>query len=103
MPAGPFPDSPLQTGHATFTASGFPSVGQAQSSPCRLSFLCISPMFMRTSPLIGYLCSGNPDRLRPFAMWPALPASDYYSRSDAPQVSLPDCWEHPFQGSLSRS
>ena len=36
-------------------------------------------------------------------MWPAFPASDYYGRSDAPQVPLPDCWEHPFQGSLSRS
>lgn len=31
----------------------------------------------------GYLCSGHSDELRPFAMWPALPASDYYDRSDA--------------------
>src|SRR5262249_26341592 len=25
---------------------------------------------------LGYLCSGSPDRLPPFALWPALPASD---------------------------
>src|SRR5262245_33790207 len=55
----------------------------------RLSFLCISPMFMRTSPLIGYLCSGTPDRLPPFAMWPAFPASDYYGGSDAPRFHRP--------------
>jgi len=30
-----------------------------------------------------YLCSGNSDELRPFAMWPTFSASDYYGRSDA--------------------
>jgi hypothetical protein len=36
-------------------------------------------------------------------MWPAFPTSDYYGGSDASHVSLPDCWEHLFQGSLPRS
>ena len=40
----------------------------------------------------------------PNASWrtTAFPSSDYYDDSDASQVSLPDCWEHLFQGSLSR-
>jgi hypothetical protein len=46
----------------------------------------------------GYLCSGTPDRLPPFALWPALPASDYYGGSDAPEVSLADCGPFRFTG-----
>jgi hypothetical protein len=41
---------------------------------------------------LGYLCSGTPDRLRPFALGPAFPTPDYYGRSDAPEVSPADCW-----------
>jgi hypothetical protein len=52
---------------------------------------------------LGYLCSGTPDRLLPFALWPAFPASDYYGSTDALQVSLPDSREHPFQESFPRS
>ena len=40
----------------------------------------------------GYLCSGSPDRLPPFALWPAFPTSDYYGDSVAvghAPVSLP--------------
>jgi hypothetical protein len=31
----------------------------------------------------GYLCIDTPDRLPPFALWPAFPTSDYYGGSDA--------------------
>jgi hypothetical protein len=41
--------------------------------------------------------------LVPFAMWTARPPSDYYGTTDAAHVSLPDCWEHLYQGSLPRS
>jgi hypothetical protein len=105
VPFGPFPNSPSEPGMPLSRHPALPLsvILRRWASAHRRRFLCISPIFMRTSPLIGYLCSGTPDRLRPFARWPAFPASDYYGRSDAPQVSLPDCWEHPFQGSLSRS
>jgi hypothetical protein len=52
---------------------------------------------------LGYLCSGWIDGLPPFALWPAFPAPDYYGGTDALQVSLPDCWGHPFQEGLPRS
>jgi hypothetical protein len=39
----------------------------------------------------GYLGSDPPDRLPPFAMRPAFPASDYYGGSDAPFVSPAGC------------
>jgi hypothetical protein len=37
-----------------------------------------------------YLCSDVPNKLPPFALWPAFPTSDYYGGSDAVQVSPPD-------------
>jgi hypothetical protein len=46
---------------------------------------------MELHPLIGYLCIGNHNRLPPFALWLAFPASDYYGGSDAIHVSLADC------------
>jgi hypothetical protein len=48
--------------------------------------------------VLGYLCSGNPDRLPPFPVWPAFPASEYYGGSDAPEVSPADCWPIRFTG-----
>src|SRR5262249_39125801 len=48
------------------------------------------------------LAGGIPDRLPPFAVWPAFPAADYYDGSDAPQVSPADRWP-PLQRGLSRS
>src|SRR5262249_40626805 len=49
-------------------------------------------------PLLGYS-----EKLPPFALWSVFPTSDYYGGSDAPEVSLPDCWGHLFHGSLPRS
>jgi hypothetical protein len=54
-------------------------------------------------PKLGYFTPENNDELSSFALWPAFPTSDYYDTTDAAQVSLPDCWEHLFQGSLPRS
>jgi len=67
------------------------------SYPFDFGFQC--PNFIRLRP--STLRDDSP--LVPFALWTAFPSSDYYGTTDAAHVSLPDCWEHPFQGSLSRS
>jgi hypothetical protein len=98
-----FLDSPLRTVHAAFTAHGAPRlVTPRRESPSgsypsgfglhRLNFIKLRPSALQDDlPLV------------PFAMWTALPPSNYYETSDATHVSLPDCWEHLFQGSLPRS
>jgi len=44
---------------------------------------------------------GNPNKLRPFALWLAFPTSDYYGRSDAQashwwtaHLGIPACASH---------
>ena len=71
--------------------------------PLRLSPLPQHFSRVAGRPAWGYVSSRDVRPLPPFALWPAFPASDYYGGSDAVQVSLPDCWEHLFQDSLSRS
>jgi hypothetical protein len=99
-----FPDSPRRTRRAAFTAPGSPGFGIPRPA------LPPGPYPVSSSPLSRQLHAESGLRLLrvasslvPFALWPALPASDYYGTTDAAQVSLPDCWGHPFQGSLPRS
>jgi hypothetical protein len=91
-----------------------------QLGPHGLSVLRVSPTFMELHPLrplVSLPVAGNirfrgtrrlppqfghSDRLPPFALWPAFPASDYYGGSDAPFVSPADCWP-PYPRGLSRS
>ena len=83
-----------------------PNRWSGSCSAFRLSGRCISPIFMGTFPYccIGYLCIGLPDRLPPFAMWPALPTSDYYGGSDPSPRASADCspWHPPTRPPRSR-
>jgi hypothetical protein len=87
-----FPDPPLRTGRATFTASGSPE----GSIPPRELLPGLSPV--RRSPVSPQLHGASwlvalqgVALLVPFAMWPAFPASDYYGTSDANRASTADC------------
>jgi hypothetical protein len=51
---------------------------------------------------LGYLCSGTPNELAPFALWVAFPPSDYYEASDA-TADLGRLLSLPFGGGLPRS
>ena len=99
-----FPDSPRRTRRATFTAPGSPEIGiPPPELPLGLSAVRPSPSSPPTSGRLRLAALRPVNLLVPFALWPALPTSDYYGTSDASQVSLPDCWGHPFRGSLPRS
>jgi hypothetical protein len=76
-----FLDPLPQTGRATFTASGFPSVDPAQHAERPAPFTGIPGTSSRLAS--RYLSTGLLDRLPPFALWPAFPTADYYDGSDA--------------------
>ena len=99
-----FPDSPRRTRRATFTAPGSPGLSIPRSTlPSGPYPVSPSPLSRRLHADSGSWLLRVALPLVPFALWPAFPASDYYGTSDAAQVSLPDCWGHLFQGSLSCS
>jgi hypothetical protein len=65
--AGPFPSAPLRTDRDRFRVNQLSS----QATSTRFRSLCIShPWAFQMAP-----------SLSPFALWPALPAADYYGDS----------------------
>src|SRR5262249_42291528 len=102
---------PLRTRRATFAAPGSPEISIPHQDYSRVVIPFDFAEIAATIPLLlapvavvhwprRLLSPGIVDLLPPFALWSAFPASDYYGGSDAPEVSLPDCWGHLFHGSL---